>query len=117
MTQVKGRRNPMKLIFAIVNQDDAAALTRELLKQGFSATSMASTGSFLKASNVTVMVGVDEEKVQAVIDVVRATCHRREETRPASEDHAFGYYPSMPMEVVVGGPTIFVVDIERFERV
>ncbi len=107
----------MKLIFAIVNQDDAATLTQELLKTGFSATSMASTGGFLMTSNVTFMVGVDEEKVQDVIDVVRATCHLREETRPPSDEHSFGYYPSMPVEVVVGGATIFVVDMERFERI
>ncbi len=107
----------MKLIFAIVNQDDAATLTQELLKKGFSATSMMSTGSFLMENNVTVMVGVDQEKVQAVIDVVRSTCHQREETRPASAANSFGYYPSMPVEVVIGGATIFVVDIERFERV
>ncbi len=107
----------MKLIFAIVNRDDAAPLTRELLKCGFSATCMASTGGFLETGNVTVIVGVDEEKVEEVMDVVRSTCHRREETRPASMDHAFGYYPSMPVEVVVGGATVFVVDIERFERV
>lgn len=104
----------MKLIFAIVNQDDAAALTRELLKQGFSATSMASTGGFLGAGNVTFMVGVDEEKVQTVIDVVRATCHRREETGSA-QGRSLGY--AMPVEIVVGGATIFVVDMERFERV
>jgi uncharacterized protein YaaQ len=107
----------MKLVFAIVNADDAQPLAQELLKNGFSATTLASTGSFLMASNFTVLVGVDEEKLQEVIDLVKACTHRREEIRPASRPYSIGYYPSQPMDVIVGGATIFVVDMERFERV
>jgi uncharacterized protein YaaQ len=107
----------MKLICAIVNRDDAAPLGEALLKNGFSATTLASTGSFLLTENVTLLVGVDEEKVQAVIDLVRATCHRREETCNPSEPRPFGYYPTQSLQVMVGGATIFVVDIERFERI
>jgi uncharacterized protein YaaQ len=107
----------MKLLFAIVNRDDASPVTQELTRHGFSATKLASTGGFLLSGNVTVMVGVDDEKVQEVIDVVKTCCHSRKQTVPASSDMNYGYYPAMPMEVVVGGATIFVVDIDRFERV
>ena len=86
----------MKLILAIINHDDANTVTQALTKKGFSSTKLATTGGFLMAGNVTILIGVDEEKVQTVIDII---------------------YPSMPVEVVVGGATIFVVDIERFERV
>lgn len=107
----------MKLVFAIVNRDDAGAVTQALAKQGFSSTKLATTGGFLMACNVTVMVGVDDEKVQDVIDVVKEHSHSRKQMIPATSEINYGYYPSMPVEIMVGGATIFVVDIDRFERV
>ncbi len=107
----------MKLIIAIVSHDDANSVTQSLTKSGFSSTKLATTGGFLKAGNVTILVGVDEEKVQEVIDVIRSCSHSRKQMIPTTTQMNYGYYPSMPVEVVVGGATIFVVDIERFERV
>ena len=107
----------MKLIFAIVNNDDAHDVTRHLSREGFSSTRMATTGGFLMAGNVTILVGVDEEKVQTVIDIIRTHSHSRRQMIPTTTEMSYGYYPSMPVEVTVGGATIFVVDIERFERV
>ena len=66
---------------------------------------------------VTILVGVDEERVQAVIDIIKEQSHSRTQMIPTTTEMSYGYYPSMPVEVVVGGATIFVVDIERFERV
>ena len=107
----------MKLILAIINRDDANAVTQALTKKGFSSTKLSTTGGFLMAGNVTILVGVDEEKVQAVIDIIKGLSHCRKELIPTTTEMSYGYYPSMPVEVLVGGATIFVVDIERFERV
>ena len=107
----------MKLILAIVSSDDSSMVSSALTKNGFSVTKLATTGGFLMAGNVTVLVGVDEEKVQAVIDIIREHSHSRRQMIPSTTEMSYGYYPSMPVEVVVGGATIFVVDIERFERV
>lgn len=107
----------MKLVLAIVNHDDANAVTQALTRGGFSSTKLATTGGFLLAGNTTILVGVDEEKVQTVIDLVKEQSHARREMIPLSSETNYGYYPSMPVEVTVGGATIFVVDIERFERV
>lgn len=107
----------MKLIIAIVSYDDANTVTQSLTKEGFSSTKLATTGGFLMSGNVTILVGVDEEKVQDVIDIIRGCSHSRKEMIPTTTEMSYGYYPSMPVEVVVGGATIFVVDIERFERV
>ena len=107
----------MKLIIAIINHDDASAVTRSLTQKGFSSTKLATTGGFLMAGNATIMVGVDEEKVQAVIDIIKEHSHSRKQMIPTTTEMSYGYYPSMPVEVVVGGATIFVVDIERFEHV
>ncbi len=107
----------MKLIIAIINHDDAGAVIQELTKNGFSSTKLATTGGFLRAGNVTILVGVDEEKVQAAIDVIRKESHSRRQLMPTTSELGYGYYPSVPVEITVGGATIFVVDIERFERV
>ncbi|MCI8477628.1 MAG: transcriptional regulator [Oscillospiraceae bacterium] len=107
----------MKLILSIVNHDDAGAVTSALTKRGFSSTKLATTGGFLMSGNATLIVGVDEEKVQTVIDIIKEQCHSRKQMIPTATEMSYGYYPSMPVEVVVGGATIFVVDIERFERV
>ncbi len=107
----------MKLILAIVNRDDAGAVTQSLTKRGFSSTKLSTTGGFLLSGNVTILVGVDEEKGQDVLDVLKEHSHSRKQMIPASTEVNFGYYPAMPVEVTVGGATIFVVDIERFERI
>ena len=107
----------MKLITAIVNKEDSKNVCNELLKSKFYVTRLATTGGFLMAGNVTILVGVDEEKVQTVIDIIREHSHSRKQMIPTTTEMSYGYYPSMPVEVVVGGATIFVVDIERFERV
>ncbi len=107
----------MKLVLAIINHDDANTVIQNLTKQGFSSTKLATTGGFLMAGNVTILIGVDEEKVQTVIDVIREHSHSRKQMIPATTEMGYGSYPSMPVGVTVGGATIFVMDIERFERV
>ena len=106
----------MKLITAIVNKEDSKNVCNELLKSKFFVTRLATTGGFLMAGNVTILVGVDEEKVQSVIDIIKEQSHSRKQMIPTTTEMSYGYYPSMPVEVTVGGATIFVVDIERFER-
>ena len=49
----------MKLILAIINFDDANTVTHALTKRGFSSTKLSTTGGFLMAGNVTILVGVD----------------------------------------------------------
>ncbi len=107
----------MKLIIAIVNYDDANAVTGGLTKGGFSSTRLATTGGFLMAGNTTILTGVDESKVQEAIEIIRKHAHSRKRIIPPASELSYGYYPSAPIEVTVGGATIFVVDIEKFERV
>lgn len=107
----------MKLVLAIVNRDDSRAVTANLTKKGFSSTCLSTTGGFLMAGNVTIMVGVDEEKVQDVINIIKEFSYARKQIIPATSEINYGYYPATPVEITVGGATIFVVDIERFERV
>ena len=115
MPYVEGGRF-MKLVIAIVNRDDANTVTQNLTKNGFYSTKLASSGGFLLAGNVTLLIGVEEEKVQAVIDIIKEHSHSRKQLIPATTEMSVGYMPTMPVEVHVGGATVFVVDVERFEH-
>lgn len=107
----------MKLVIAIVNRDDAGAVTQNLSKNGFVSTRLASAGGFLLAGNSTLLIGVEEEKVQPVIDIIRQFSHSRRELIPSSAaEGGAGCLHTPPVEVNVGGATVFVVDAERFER-
>ena len=106
----------MKLVVAIVNRDDANAVTHNLTRQGFSSTKLASSGGFLLAGNITLLIGVAEEKVQQVIDIIREHSHSRKQMIPAATEPGMNYVSTMPVEVTVGGATVFVVDVDRFER-
>ena len=109
----------MKLVFAIVSNDDGNTVMRELNKEGFSVTKMASTGGFLRAGNTTLLVGTEEENVQKVIEVISKFSAKRKQIVFSPEPYIGGAtgYTSFPAEIEVGGATVFVVDVERFEKI
>ena len=107
----------MKMIIAILNADDASTVVQNLMKNGFSVTKLSTTGGFLRAGNVTVLIGVDNSKVQDVIDIISTYSKSRKQLIPTTSEAGINFYPSMPVEVTVGGATIFVLGVERFEKV
>ena len=60
----------MKLIVAIINNDDANAVMNAVTKAGYSATRLSTTGGFLRAGNVTLLLGVENNKVDEVINII-----------------------------------------------
>jgi uncharacterized protein YaaQ len=109
----------MKLIIAVVHEKDQRHVQDNLLESGFQFTNVASTGGFLREGNVTLMIGVEEEQVDGVIDVIRESCQTREQyvnVMPPTMEPVGTVIPS-PVKVVVGGAILFVLDVERFEKV
>ncbi len=107
----------MKLIYAIVSNDDSSAVSSALTKAGFFATKLASTGGFLMAGNTTFMIGTDDDKVEEAIAVISKHSRKRTQMVPSSATYGVGMYASFPVEVTVGGATIFVTNVERFEKI
>lgn len=105
----------MKLIVAIVNKDDAAHVSDEMTKAGFAVTKMATTGGFLQAGNTTLIVGTDEGRVDEVIAIVERHSKRRTQMISGAA-YGASSTASIPVEVTVGGATVFVLDVERFEK-
>ena len=106
----------MKLIIAIVSNDDANKVQSELTKNGFSITKLATTGGFLKAGNVTILIGLDESKLDECFDIIREHSSSRKQIMPATAELGMGFFPSTPVQVEVGGATGFVLNVERFEK-
>ncbi len=107
----------MKLVYAIVNDDDTYAVSKGLQKQGIRATKLASTGGFLSRGNTTFMICCTDEQVDAVVEVCKSHSRKRRQVVSASTIAEGTVNLGQPVEVTIGGATIFVTDIERFEQV
>jgi len=106
----------MKLILAVVEDDDAARLMDALIENDFSATKLASTGGFLLRGNTTLLIGVQDEKVSQVLQIVRQTCVRRKRLLPQASTEIPASV-SLPIEVESGGATVFVLSVDQFHKV
>jgi uncharacterized protein YaaQ len=107
----------MKLIIAILQDKDGLTALNELNRRGFRATKLASTGGFLREGNTTILVGTEEPDVEQVLAVLRRTSSMRQETlTPTAPTHSGEPYVPFPVEVTVGGATIFVLSVDRYEK-
>ena len=105
----------MKLIIAIVNKEDASDLIHQLNKARFMSTKLATTGGFLRAGNVTLLIGTEEERVEECLDIMRRCCSQHTQlVNPASASFADQVFSPAPVSVTIGGATVFVVEIDRF---
>lgn len=108
----------MKLIVAIVQDQDAISLIDDLTEKNHRVTKLASTGGFLKSGNTTLLIGVEEDEVEDVIDIVERNCKTREITTSLLNITVPGEtYIPYPLEVKVGGATLFILDVERHIRI
>ncbi|KUO96580.1 cyclic-di-AMP receptor [Ferroacidibacillus organovorans] len=108
----------MQLIYAIVQDKDVQRLNDQLVKAGVRATKLASTGGFLRAGNTTFLIGVENDQVDRVLELIRQSCRAREQlVTPLSPlGNQVESYVSYPVSVQVGGATVFVVPVDRFEQ-
>ena len=108
----------MKLLIAVIQGEDAAATVQALSGAGISVTKLSSSGGFLQQGNATLMIGVDNDRVDNAIALLRENCRERSQYMtpmpPMVEPGEF--FMPYPVEVQVGGATVFVVDVERFEK-
>ena len=108
----------MKLIIAIVQDEDASRLVSNLMNEGFGVTKLATTGGFLRAGNTTLLVGVDDDKFEGAMAVIEKVCKSRKQiaTSPVAMGGAAGMYTSYPIEVTVGGATVFGLTVDQFVK-
>ena len=109
----------MKLVFAIVNDEDSPSLMAEINREGFQVTKLNSTGGFLRSGNTTLMMVVDAEKVENLLAIIRKFSSSRKVAINANMTPTGmgGTFIPYPVEVQVGGATVFTVNVEHFEKI
>ena len=109
----------MKLIMAIVNNDDSRNLIDRMSRRGFSVTVTNTSGGFLRVGNTTLFCGVADERLEEALMVIRESCTTRVQyvtpLPPVMEPGEVNI--PLPVEKHVGGAAIFVVNVEHFEKV
>ena len=108
----------MKLIISIVNNDDSNAVSSALTEHGFFVTKLATSGGFLKKGNTTFFIGTSDDKVDHAIEIIKSHAKKRVVKEPAVPPTEMGdFLTPIMIDVLVGGATVFVVDVDRFEKV
>jgi uncharacterized protein YaaQ len=108
----------MQLIVAVVQEKDAGKVLETLVGEGHRVTKISTSGGFLGWGNTTILAGVEDKDVDLVLDIFKKTCHPRTQyVHPLTpitglEELSVLY----PLEVTVGGATIMVLPVERYER-
>jgi len=114
----QNRTETMKLVTTVIHDRDKNRMFDALVGAGFTFTKIASTGGFLREGNVTLLLGVEDERLEELMALIAENCRTREQfvnilppdTRP------IGTFLPHPVKVQVGGAIVFVVNVERFER-
>jgi len=108
----------MKLILAVIQKEDEDALSDALEQENIGATRIGTTGGFLRASNITLMIAVEDARVEQALALMRQHCQRRirhlSPMLPSLEARE-RFLGSVPVEI--GGATVFVLDLVRIEKI
>ncbi|MBM7606591.1 hypothetical protein FS935_20730 [Metabacillus litoralis] len=108
----------MKLIIVVVQDQDSNKLLNALTDHNFRVTKLSSSGGFLKSGNTTFMIGTDDIRVDKALQIVKDNCKSRDQlVAPVSPmgGNADSFIP-YPVEVEVGGATVFVLPVEQFHQ-
>jgi uncharacterized protein YaaQ len=111
--------NVNSLLLAIVQPEDKELATQALTEAGLRVTLISTLGGFLRAGNVTLLLGLERDQVASAMQVLMTKCQRRTSfinAAPyAAEVHTLG--PIAPVEVEISGATMFVLPVERYVHI
>jgi len=93
----------VKLIIAIIEDDFVGKVIKSLTENEYRATRLSSSGGFLKSGNTTLLIGVEDDKVDAVVDIIREQCKDKKVAKGKEE-------------VTVGGANIFILDVDGYNK-
>ncbi len=108
----------MKLVIAVVQDKDVTRLLDDLMDKRYGVTKLASTGGFLKSGNTTLLIGVQDDQVDAVKDIIRHNCKAREKivTPVTPVAGTADSYMSYPIKIIEGGANVFVLDVDEYAK-
>jgi len=109
-----------KLLLAVIQSDDYPDTVDDLNRAGFFATILSSTGGFLKKRSMTLMIGVEEAKVQEALKILKQCAGRRKQMTYSNLSMSAGgpnpSVPMMPVQMDVGGVVVFILDLDDIQK-
>lgn len=107
----------MKLLIAIVNNDDSALVSSALTKEGYTVTKLSTTGGFLMVGNTTFLIGADDDKVAKAKELIKTYSQTRNHTAPSTAAFGGGLTDGdLGSEVSVGGAIVFEINVDSVEK-
>ena len=108
----------MKLVTAIVQDKDATKLSNAFVKANIRATRLTTTGGFLRSGNTTFLIAIEDARVQETLDIIQEVSQTRKQFMVPQVNldaggEQIGIYP---IEVEVGGATVYTQNIESFHQ-
>ncbi len=110
-----------KLILAVIQGDDYVETVEDLNRNGFFATILSSSGGFLKKRSVTLMIGVEEPRLEAALEIIKRWAGKRQQMTYSNLSISTGGAPNppvamMPVQMNVGGAVAFIVDLDDIKK-
>lgn len=107
----------MKLIIAIVNNDDSTIVSSALTKEGYFITKLSTTGGFLMSGNTTLLIGAEDDKIQHIKEIISKHSSTRSKEVSTRASYGNGLFPGEPsVNISVSGATVIVLDVVSFEK-
>lgn len=111
----------MKLIFAVIRDKDSNEAVSALNKEHIGVTKLSSTGGFLRDGNTTLMIGIEDDRVEKVMEILKENCAKRSQAEVVAPPYSASGVPVWSIgcahiTVEVGGATVFVLDVEQFRK-
>lgn len=110
-----------KLILAILQEEDYDQTVEMLNEKNFFVTKLSSSGGFLKKKNITIMIGVEEERLPEVTAILEKYAGKRKITTYAmtstgAEVRGINTGVTIPVEKQVGGVTMFTLSMDSLKK-
>ncbi|TVY12309.1 cyclic-di-AMP receptor [Candidatus Phytoplasma pini] len=107
----------MKLIIVIFPSEYATQIQNHLNKEFFFHTRLSTKGGFLKETNATLIIGLKEEKIERVLEIIKIHSKTKTQMIPNNVLNEFGatFFP-LSSEISISGATVFILDVEKFYK-
>lgn len=107
----------MKLVIAIVNNDDSAVVASALTKENFIVTKLSTTGGFLMVGNTTFLIGTEDKDIGRVKEIISKYSKTRTHQAATTESFGRGFSEgALAQNVSVGGATVFVLSVDSMDK-
>ncbi len=106
-----------QLVIVTVSSAQVGSLIDRLIQDGFYVTEIDSSGAILYGATASLVIGLNESRLPHLLELLRDCCRTRQQFIPAHVEAPLLEIQPMMIESVVGGATIYVLEVERFEQV